>query len=118
MPEHTFGPDRIQVGAIPSGATLDVSGYLTRVLLDLVRDEAGALHDITEQDEFADADRARGVGDSWAAARRDQLVEELVERLAPRLPVYGGEVSGLASALTAVAARRNVPAQREGGEAA
>lgn len=114
---HTYGPDRIAVAAIPGGATIDVSTYLTRVILALINDEAGALYDIADLDESAAHYRSHGNDDSHAAHERDALIEELVERLAPRLPVYGAEVSGLAVLLREIAAPKPVPSQREAGAA-
>lgn len=106
------GPHPIAVDPIPGGATLDVSAYLTTVVLALVRDEAAALDEITELDELSPH------ADSHAAHERDALVEELVERLAPRLPVYGRAVHALADRLRSAAGPVRVPAQREGREVA
>lgn len=114
---RNYGPDRIAVGTIPGGATIDVSTYLTRAILAIIRDEAGALYDIADLDESAAHYRSHGNDDSHAAHERDALIEELVERLAPQLPVYGAEVAGLAERLREIAAPKSVPAQREAGAA-
>jgi len=112
------GPHRIYVDAIPAGATLDISAYLETVILALVRDENGAMEDIVAADESASFQLSHGNDDSHAGHERDQLVQELVERLSPRLPVYGGQVGQLAAALSVIARPKGLPVQRKDGAAA
>lgn len=112
------GPHRIRVDRTPVGVTLDVSAYLRDVILDLIRDEAPALEDIAEWDGYAASARINdGDDDSHAAHERDALVEELVERLAPRLPVYGREVHALADRLRLLAGPVPVTVRHEAGAA-
>jgi hypothetical protein len=112
------GPHPIHVDRTPMGVTLDVSAYLRDVILDLIRDEAEALEDIAEWDGHAARARINdGNDDSHAAHERDALVEELVERLAPRLPVYGREVHALADRLRQSAGPVPVTARHQAGAA-
>jgi hypothetical protein len=100
------GPHRISVDPIPAGVTLDVSAYVTSVVLALIRDEAAALDEIAELDELSPH------ADSHTAHERDERVEELILRLSPALPVYGGQVLALAERLQQLAQPKAVPGQR------
>lgn len=106
------GPHPIHVYPAPCGATVDVSAYLRDVIFALVRDEAAALGEIAEWDELSPG------MDSHIAHERDELVEQLIDRLAPRLPVYGAQVWALADRLRELAHPKPVPAQHNGGAAA
>ena len=111
------GPFRIHVEAIPAGATLDMSHYLTSVLLNLAsaaeEDGAGLLAELVHISECARQAAHQG-SDSHAAHERDERVAELLAEVADegRVPVYGGQVLRLAARLSAIAAPKAVPGQR------
>ncbi|MFF2650546.1 hypothetical protein [Streptomyces sp. NPDC058045] len=123
MPPVT-GPFRIYVGALPTGASLDVSHYLTTVMLGLAtaaEEDGESLLD--ELRDIAELDRSAGAQglDSYAAHERDERVAGLLAEIAGggTVPVYGAQVLRLAEALRATVAPKSVPAQRsEGGVAA
>ncbi|WP_407553117.1 hypothetical protein QOM21_24050 [Streptomyces sp. Pv4-95] len=106
------GPFRISVEAIPTGVTLDISQFVEALVLDLVTEHADALAEILdEQAEPRPHDGHRA---------ETLLVERLVDELATKLPVYGGQCMALADRIRAVAGPKAVPQQRtaEGGAAA
>ncbi|MEU0372385.1 hypothetical protein ABZ070_19365 [Streptomyces sp. NPDC006283] len=90
------GPYPIQVGKIPTGITLDVTAFVTDLVVELAQ---GALHsdlcDIAEMYETAAAHDGH--------AREQLLVEELVDRLATRIPVYGVQCYALADRIRELA---------------
>ncbi len=106
------GPHRIYVAAAPAGATLDISAYLTTVIRTLIDEERGALADIEAADDAAAFELSHGNDDSHSGHERDALIEDLIERLSPLLPVYGSEVGALAAALAAIARPKSLPTQR------
>jgi hypothetical protein len=102
------GPHRVYVRRIPSGAELDVSHLIGRLIVALARDfeeDPDGLAD--ELRHIADADRAaRGKGpDTHAAHDRDQRVQQFLDMLGGGVQtVYGDQVHALAAALLAAAA--------------
>ena len=117
------GPFRIYVDALPTGATLDLSHYLTSVLLNLAsaaeEDGKGLLAELVHIAQCARQAAAQGA-DSHAAHERDERVAELLSEVADdgRVPVYGAQVLRLADRLLSIGALKSVPTQREGGAAA
>lgn len=111
------GPFRIHVDAIPTGATLDMSHYLTSVLLNLAaaaeEDGEGLLADLVRIAECARQAAHQG-SDSHAAHERDERVADLLAEVADegRVPVYGGQVLRLAGRLSAIGTPKAVPAQQ------
>ena len=111
------GPFRIHVEAIPAGATLDMSHYLTSVLLNLAsaaeEDGEGLLAELVHIAECARQAAHQG-SDSHAAHERDEQVERLLAEVADegRVPVYGGQVLRLAERLRAIGTPKALPGQR------
>ncbi|MFF7851873.1 hypothetical protein ACFZDF_30440 [Streptomyces sp. NPDC007910] len=118
--DHTpvDGPFRIHVEATPAGATLDMSHYLTAVLLNLAaaadEDGEGLLADLQELAALARSAAHQGP-DSHAAHERDERMAQLLAEVADeaRVPVYGGQVLRLADALRAAGAPRSIPTQKD-----
>ncbi|MEV5942736.1 helix-turn-helix transcriptional regulator [Streptomyces sp. NPDC051994] len=116
------GPFRVSVAATPSGASVDVSHYLTSVLLNLAavaeEDGEGLLGELLEVAELSRSAQAQG-RDSHAAHERDERVAALLAEVADEglIPVYGPQVRRLADRLREIAAPRPVPSQREAGAA-
>jgi hypothetical protein len=115
------GPFRIHVDATPGGARLDVSHYLTTVILALAsaaeEDPTGLLDELTDLAGLARQAANQGP-DSHAAHERDARVEELLAEVGDgHLPVYGKQVNRLAHALLLTVRPRPVPHQREAGAA-
>lgn len=115
------GPFRIHVDATPGGARLDVSHYLSTVLLAIAaaaeEDPTGLLGELTELAGLARQAAHQGP-DSHAAHERDALVEELLAEVGEgHLPVYGEQVRRLAHSLLMTVRPRPVPHQREAGAA-
>lgn len=110
------GPFRMYVEPLPTGATLDVSHYLSAVLLNLAEaaaeDGPGVLADLVNIAELARSAAAQG-SDSHAAHERDERVDELLAEVADegRIPVYGVQVLRLADRLRDFAAPKAVPSQ-------
>ncbi|MDJ0460647.1 hypothetical protein [Streptomyces sp. H27-C3] len=110
------GPYRITVDPLPTGATLDMSHYLTAVLLNLAavaeEDGEGLLAELVDIAELARSAAHQGP-DSHAAHQRDRQVETLLAEVADdgRVPVYGAQVLRLADRLCAIAAPKAVPTQ-------
>ncbi|MEV0114630.1 hypothetical protein AB0H77_15460 [Streptomyces sp. NPDC050844] len=111
------GPFRIHVDATPSGVGLDVSHYLTAVILGI----ASAAEEDGEQllDGLRDiAELARSAAhqgpDSHAAHERDEEVQRLLAEVADDgvIPVYGDQVARLRDRLALLTAPRPVPGQR------
>lgn len=104
------GPYPIHVGKIPTGITLDITAFVTDLVVELAQ---GALssdfQDVIEMYEVAAPHDGH--------AREQLLVEELVERLATRIPVYGGQCFALADRIRELAEPVAVPSQREAGAA-
>lgn len=116
------GPYRIYVDPAPTGVAIDVSHYLTSVLLNLAaaaeEDGAGLLADLTHLAELARS--AVGTGrDSHATHERDERAQDLLAEVADdgRIPVYGAAVTRMRDRLTQIAAPRPVPGQRQAGAA-
>ncbi|MEU8886688.1 hypothetical protein [Streptomyces sp. NPDC048442] len=116
------GPFRIHAAAIPGGATLDISHYLSVLILALAgqADEDGqsVLDDLQH---IAALDRSAGHQgpDSHAAHQRDTCVETLLDGLVSdgSIPVYGVQVLRLADRLREIGQPKAVPAQRQVGAA-
>lgn len=110
------GPFRIHVEPLPTGATLDMSHYLTSVLLNLAaaaeEDGEGLLAELVHIAECARQAAHQG-SDSHAAHERDERVAELLAEVADegRVPVYGQQVLRLAERLRVIAAPKAVPTQ-------
>ncbi|MDT9688156.1 hypothetical protein Q5762_07270 [Streptomyces sp. P9(2023)] len=117
------GPFRVHVEAIPAGATLDMSHYLTSVLLNLAaaaeEDGEGLLAELVHIAECARQAAHQG-SDSHAAHERDERVADLLAEVANdgKVPVYGGQVLRLAERLTAIGTPKAVPGPRQAGAAA
>lgn len=116
------GPFRISVDATPTGVGINVSHYLTAVILSL----ASAAEEDGEQllDDLRDiAGLARSAvhqgSDSHAAHERDGEVARLLAEVADDgvIPVYGDQVAKLRDRLAQLTAPRPVPGQREAGAA-
>lgn len=115
------GPFRIHVDPTPTGATLDISHYLTALILTLAQaadeDGPGVLDELVNIAELDRSARHQGI-DSHATHERDACVEAFLKPLsAGELPVYGAQVMRLADRLRAIAAPKAVPSQREAGAA-
>ncbi|WP_369778875.1 hypothetical protein [Streptomyces sp. R33] len=109
------GPHRIGVYPLPGGARIDISHYLTSVILSLAEaaaEDGGTL--LEELREIADAHSASTGADSHAAHQRDQLVTDLLDGLGHEgsMTVYGPGVERLADALLRAVRPRLVPGQR------
>lgn len=111
------GPFRIGVTALPTGAELDLTHYLSTLVLSLAQaadeDGEGVLDELRE---IADLDRSAGHQgiDSHATHERDELVQQFLDGLsAGSVPVYGEQVLRLAEALRRTVAPRPVPVQRD-----
>lgn len=111
------GPFRLYVDPIPTGVELDLSHYLTGVVLNLAaaadEDGEGVLDDLREIAELARSAGSQG-SDSHAAHERDARIEELLGEIAgdSKLPIYGGQVARLRDRLAQLTAPRPVPGQR------
>ncbi|MFF8656761.1 hypothetical protein [Streptomyces huasconensis] len=116
------GPFRIHVDATPTGVGLDVTHYLTAVILGLAQtaDEEGdgLLDDLRNIAELARSAAHQG-SDSHAAHERDERVADLLAEVADDgvIPVYGAQVGRLRDRLAVLTAPRSVPGQREAGAA-
>jgi hypothetical protein len=116
------GPFPITVHATASGADLDVSTFIVRAVLTQLFSKA---YEDPEQftEEFADMYEllrsAQHQGpDSHARHEFDARMDEYLKQFGEgRVPLYGAAVGQLRDELTAVAALRPVPAQREEGAA-
>lgn len=96
--DHTpvDGPYPITVEQIPTGVTLDIEAFVTALVVDLAQGALAAdFLDIVEMYETAAPHDGH--------ARELLLVEELVERLATRIPVYGLQYLTLAGRIRAAA---------------
>jgi len=113
------GPYRIGVTKLPGGARIDISHYLTTVILSLAEaaaeDGANLLEELRD---IADAHSASTGPDSHAAHERDSLVQSLLDSIGHEgvMSVYGDGVTRLADALLRTVQPRLLPGQR--GEAA
>jgi hypothetical protein len=111
------GPFRIHVEPLPTGATLDMTHYLTSVLLNLAsaaeEDGEGLLSELVHIAECARQAAHQG-SDSHAAHERDERVADLLAEFADegRVPVYGGQVLRLAARLHAIGTPKAVPTQQ------
>ncbi|MBW5420239.1 hypothetical protein GKQ77_01470 [Streptomyces sp. BG9H] len=116
------GPFRIHVDARPAGVGIDVSHYLTAVVLGLAQaadeDGHGLLDDLRYIAELARSAAHQG-SDSHAAHERDERVADLLAEVADDgvIPVYGEQVARLRDRLAVLTAPRPVPGQREAGAA-
>ncbi|MFC8271121.1 hypothetical protein ACFUJR_00970 [Streptomyces sp. NPDC057271] len=117
------GPFRIHVEPLPTGATLDMTHYLSTVLLNLAaaaeEDGEGLLSELVHIAECARQAAHQGP-DSHAAHERDERVADLLAEVADegKVPVYGLQVFRLAARLNAIGTPKAVPGQRQGGAAA
>ncbi|MEU2180269.1 hypothetical protein [Streptomyces thermolilacinus] len=113
------GPFRIHVDPIPGGAHLDLTHYLTLLLVAIAEtadeDPDSLIDDLTELAALARQATAQGA-DSHAAHERDTLAERLLSEFTDegRVPVYGGQVRRLADRLRELAGPRPVPAREAG----
>ncbi|MEV5977551.1 hypothetical protein [Streptomyces sp. NPDC052114] len=111
------GPFRIGVDAIPTGVGLDVSHYLTAVILGIAQaaDEDGEqlLDDLRDIAALARSAAVQG-SDSHAAHERDEEVARLLAEVADDgvIPVYGDQAARLRDRLAVLTAPRPVPGQR------
>lgn len=112
------GPYRIYVDATPSGAGVDVSHYLTAVLLSLAsaaeEDPEGVLAELVDLAAVARSAAHQGK-DSHAAHERDRRVQQLLEEVADDgvIPVYGTQVAAFAARLQEIATPRPVLGQQD-----
>lgn len=110
------GPYRILVDATQSGAGVDVSHYLSAVLLSLAaaaeEDPEGLLTQLVDLAAVARSATHQG-NDSHAAHERDRRVQQLLEEVADDgvIPVYGAQVGAFAARLHEIATPRPVPEQ-------
>lgn len=97
------GPNPIYVVPLPGGVALDLSAYVTSLITELAADDElfEAFMEIADRDETRLYDGHRP---------EELLVEQLVARLRPQLPVYGRECVALADRIRAAAA--SLPGQR------
>lgn len=112
------GPHRISADPTPTGVTLDISHFITTLLVQLAHDTdddpTGVLDDLQQ---IAAADRAAHGSDSHAGHERDERVEALLDRLGGgRIHVYGRQAIALADRLWNVAQPR--PVRVESGRVA
>jgi hypothetical protein len=115
------GPFRIHVDATPGGARLDVSHYLTTVILALAsaagEDGEGLLEELVDLNDVARQAAHQGP-DSHAAHERDARVEALLAEVGEgHLPVHGEQARRLAHSLLMTVRPRPVPHQRKAGAA-
>ncbi|MFB6813063.1 hypothetical protein ACFCV8_00750 [Streptomyces sp. NPDC056347] len=121
-PTPVTGPFRISVDATPSGVALDVTHYLSALVLALAEaaseDGPSLLDDLVAIAELDRSARHQG-RDSHATHERDEAVQSLLDELVDggTLPVYGGEVLQLADTLRRAVAPRPIPSAREAGAA-
>ncbi|MFD5031661.1 hypothetical protein ACFWM0_14785 [Streptomyces sp. NPDC058405] len=111
------GPFRIHVDPTPTGAALDISHYLTALVLTLAQaadeDGPGVLAELVNIAELDRSARHQGI-DSPATHERDACVEEFLKGLsAGELPVYGAQVMRLADRLREIAAPKAVSSRPE-----
>lgn len=112
------GPFPVKVCATPSGAVLDVSGFLVKAvfpeLITRADDDPEAL--VTELADLADLLRSavHGGRNSHARHEFDGCMQRMAKEYANDgvIPVYGDAVARLASRLAEIAAPRPVPGQR------
>lgn len=115
------GPYRMYVDSTASGASIDVSHYLTFVFVELAaraeEDPEGVLDELLELAQVARSARHQG-RDSHSAHDRDERVQRLLAEVADGgvIPVHGAQVGRLAERLAEVAPRP-VSGQREAGAA-
>jgi hypothetical protein len=116
------GPFRLHVDTTPTGVTLDLSHYLSTLILALAQaaDEDGpsVLDDLQHIAALDRSARHQGI-DSGATHERDERVSDLLDELVDggRVPVYGEQVLRLAESLRRAVAPRPVPSQRQAGAA-
>ena len=112
------GPYRIYVNPTPTGAGVDVSHYLTAVLLNLAaaaeEDPEGVLEELLDLAAMARSASLQG-RDSHAAHERDERVQKLLGEVADDgvIPVYGPQVARFGARLSEIATPRPVPAQQD-----
>jgi hypothetical protein len=116
------GPFRIHITATPGGARLDVSHYLSTVILALAHaadeDGEGLLEELVDLNNVARQAAHQGP-DSHATHERDARVEQLLAEVGEgHLPVYGEQARRLAHSLLMAVRPGPVPGQRQAGEAA
>jgi hypothetical protein len=99
------GPYAIHIEDIPTGVTLDVSAFVTDLVVELAQGAlASDFLDIVEMYESAAGHDGH--------AREQLLVEQLVERLRTRIPVYGTQGVRLADSIRAGSLRALSEQQR------
>lgn len=108
------GPYRIDVEPIPTGVTLDVEHFASKLVADVVEalltdefaDRLDALHEPQQRDPHA-VERP-------ADLRFEQLVEDLTGQVRTKLPVYGLQALRLAGRIERLAAPAIAALQAEG----
>jgi hypothetical protein len=115
------GPFRIYVDALPTGATLDMSHYLTSVLLTLAaaaeEDGEGLLAELVHIAQCARQAAVQG-SDSHDAHERDDRIASLLKEVADsgKVPIYGEQVLRLANRLLSIGAPKSIPRQPSRGD--
>ena len=100
------GPYAIHVEGTPTGVTLDVSAFVTDVVVALAQGALAA--------DFLDVvDMFETPAGHDGHARERLLVEQLVERLQTRIPVYGTQGVRLAESIRSASLRALSEQQRE-----
>lgn len=100
------GPNRVYVAAIPGGATLGLGSFVHSLLVSVATD--AELLDL-----FSDVvDDLNDPGQPHDPHAAESLrLEELTERLDPRVFVYGPHVARLADSLHTIARPKGLPSQ-------
>lgn len=110
------GPYRIGVTPLPGGARIDISHYLTTVIVSLAELAAEDGPQLLEQLQDIAAAHAASTGpDSHPAHERDTLVEALLGEAGHEgaMSVYGPGVDRLAAALLRTVRPRLLPGQQD-----
>lgn len=101
------GPNRVYVKAIPAGATLDHTSFVHSLLVSVATDPelldlfTDVIDSLNDPDDVHDPHAVESL-----------RLEELVERLDPRVFVYGRQVARLADSLHTIARPKGLPGQR------
>ncbi|MEU6057939.1 hypothetical protein [Streptomyces sp. NPDC047097] len=109
------GPFAITVTPVPAGVALDVTPFLTAILLTLAaavaEDPDGMLDDLREIADLARSATHQGA-DSHARHELDERMQRLLAEVADDgcMPVYGQQVHRLADSLLRTAGPRAVEA--------
>lgn len=112
------GPFRITPEPIPAGITLDVESFVRAVITDVVDallEDDGFDTLVEIRDQFTEGTTSLPTAPERLLA--EQLIADLVDASATKIPVYGAQCLALADRIRALAAAKAVPSQREAGAA-